>query len=67
MISQETKAKLIARGFYVESMGFEYGPEFEGQYRWMNSITNDFQDSDTSDSEDAAWACCANDNNGDAK
>jgi hypothetical protein len=60
MISQETKANLIAQGFYVEDMGQEYGAEFAGEFRWMNSISGDFQDFNTSDSEDAAWVECAN-------
>lgn len=59
MISPETKANLIAQGFYVEDMGKEHGPDFAGEYRWMNSATGDFQDFDTSDSEDDAWGDCA--------
>jgi len=58
MTFQETKAKLISQGFYVEDMGQEYGAEFAGEYRWMNSVTNDFQDHDTSESEEAAWIEC---------
>lgn len=54
-ISTERKAELQDAGFYVEDMGQEHGKEFEGQFRWMNSVTQDFQDYDTCDSEDAAW------------
>jgi hypothetical protein len=56
MITAERKAQLIDRGFYVEDMGKEYGEDFAGQFRWMHHDTQDFQDGDTSDSEDAAWA-----------
>jgi len=62
MISPETKAHLIAQGFYVEDMGEEYGSEWAGEFRWMNSVTSDFQDHSTSESEEAAWVECANDN-----
>ena len=62
MISQETKAVLIAQGFYVEDMGQEHGSEWAGEFRWMNSVTDDFQDHDTSDSEEAAWVECAHSN-----
>lgn len=50
-----SREELKALGYYVEDMGKEYGSEWEGQYRWMNKITGDFQDSDTSDSEEEAW------------
>lgn len=55
MITAERKAQLIGRGFYVEDMGQEHGEDFAGQFRWMHHDTQDFQDGDTSDSEDAAW------------
>lgn len=56
MITAERKAQLMSRGFYVEDMGKEYGDYFAGEFRWMHHDTQDFQDGDTSDSEDAAWA-----------
>jgi hypothetical protein len=62
MITPERKAQLTAEGFYVEDMGQEHGAEFAGQYRWMNSISGDFQDFEPSYSEDAAWRECANHN-----
>ena len=55
MVSQERKQQLALKGYFVEDMGAEYGPEFEGQFRWMNSLTGDFQDFDTSLSEESAW------------
>jgi len=56
MISNERKQELKDRGFYVEDMGQEYGDDFAGQFRWMHHDTQDFQDGESSDSEDAAWA-----------
>jgi hypothetical protein len=53
---------LKSRGFYVEDMGKESGPEFKGQYRWMNSKTDEFQDSEESYSKDDAWSQCIEDN-----
>lgn len=45
-------------GYIVEDMGEIYGEEYEGQFRWMNPITGDFQDDDTSDSLKEAWEDC---------
>lgn len=56
MITAERKAELTAKGFYVEDMGAEYGEDFAGEFRWMNDATGEFQDDDTSDSADEAWA-----------
>lgn len=56
MVTAERKAQLTAAGFYVEDMGQEHGPEFAGQFRWMCRNSDDFQDDETSDSEDAAWS-----------
>jgi hypothetical protein len=36
-------------------MGAEYGPEWKGQFRWMNNIAADFQDDDTSFSVEDTW------------
>ena len=49
---------LKAKGFFVENMGNEYGQQFDGQYRWMNSKTLAFQDSCTSETEVEAWVDC---------
>lgn len=49
---------LKRKGFYVENMEDEYGEEFAGEFRWMNESTAEFQDDDTSDSEEAAWNDC---------
>lgn len=59
MITAERKAELQALGYYVEDMGKEHGTEWEGQFRFMNSKSDDFQDWDTSESEDLAWKVCA--------
>ena len=52
---------LKAQGFFVEDIGSEYGPQFEGQYRWMgpNGLC---QVSDVSYSEVDAWTACINAN-----
>ena len=55
MITQERKKELANDGYYVEDMGEVYGEDWKGEYRWMNTGSDDFQDHDTSDSEDAAW------------
>lgn len=55
MITLERKCQLLNQGFYVEDMGSEYGPEFEGCFRWMNKITDEFQDGDSSYDEESAW------------
>ena len=55
MITLERKCQLLNQGFYVEDMGSEYGPEFEGCFRWMNKITDEFQDGDFSYDEESAW------------
>lgn len=49
---------LKAKGFFVENMCNEYGPQFDGQYRWMNSKTLAFQDGDVSYTEVEAWVAC---------
>jgi hypothetical protein len=59
MIITQRIQELRALGFYVENMAIEYGPGFIGEFRWMNDQTGDFQDSGTSDSEQDAWADCA--------
>ena len=59
MITTQRIQELRALGFYVENMAIEYGPGFIGEFRWMNDQTGDFQDSGTSDSEQDAWADCA--------
>lgn len=56
MISAERKNQLANAGYYVEDMGAMYGTDWAGQYRWMNTGSHDFQDHDTSNSEDEAWA-----------
>jgi phosphoglycolate phosphatase-like HAD superfamily hydrolase len=48
-------ATLKAKGFYVENMEAEYGSVWIGQFRWMNSVTHDFQEWGTSDTEAEAW------------
>ena len=50
--------RLVAKGFYVEDMGTIYGPEFNGQYRWLNHNNENFQDCDTSNSVHEAWLDC---------
>lgn len=50
--------ELKEQGFFVEDVGSEYGPQFDGRYRWMNSKTGDFQDGDMSYSEVDAWKSC---------
>lgn len=57
----ENVINLKAQGFFVEDIGSEYGPQFEGQYRWMgpNEL---FQDGDVSYSEVDAWTACINAN-----
>ena len=57
----ENVINLKAQGFFVEDIGREYGPQFEGQYRWMgpNGL---FQDGDVSYSEVDAWTACINAN-----
>ena len=55
MITAAQKAELAALGYVIEDMGQEYGPEFEGAFRWLNTQTDDFQDGAESWSIDAAW------------
>jgi hypothetical protein len=55
VISEERRMELRKAGYRVEDMGAEYGPSFEGQWRFINIVTGDFQDHDTSTSEDDAW------------
>lgn len=54
-ISAERKAELAKLGYYIEDMGVVYGSAWAGQFRWMNSITQDFQDFDTSPTSEEAW------------
>ena len=54
-ISYNRRIELISLGYYVEDMAEVWGSEFVGQYRWMNEITDEFQDCDTSCSIDEAW------------
>lgn len=56
-ISYNRRMDLISLGYHVEDMEAEWGTEFVGQYRWMNEITDEFQDQDcdTSCSIDDAW------------
>ena len=53
----ENVINLKSQGFFVEDMGNEYGPQFDGQYCWMgpNGL---FQDGDVSYAEVEAWASC---------
>lgn len=46
-------------GYEVENMGEVHGPEFEGQYRWVNG--DDFQDVEPSYSEIDAWRAASED------
>lgn len=55
MATAERIEELKSAGYVVEDMGAEYGAEFAGQYRWMNTVTGDFQDWGTSESEAEAW------------
>ena len=53
--SVERITELKAKGYIVEDMAAEYGPEFNGEFRWLNLVTQDFQDWGTSDTEADAW------------
>jgi hypothetical protein len=60
MITAQQKEQLTIAGFEVENMGEVYGDEFAGQWRWLavnrdSGELVDFQDDETSDSEEAAW------------
>ena len=55
MISTERIAELEALGYSIEDMAAEYGEEYEGQYRWVNDETTEFQDTDVSCSIEDAW------------
>lgn len=55
--------EMKAKGYFVEDMCSTYGPQFEGQYRWMSSKTLDFQGGDTSLTEVEAWVACIEANN----
>ena len=57
-ISQQRIQELKSLGFYVENMGAEYGEDFEGQYRWMNDKTGEFQECAPDFSIEAAWIDC---------
>jgi hypothetical protein len=52
--------KLKAQGFFVQDVGSEYGPQFDGMYRWMSTKSGGFQDGEMSFSEVEAWADCIN-------
>lgn len=54
-ITYNRRIELISLGYYIEDMAEVWGSEFVGQYRWMNEITDEFQDCDTSCSIDEAW------------
>ena len=49
---------LKAKGYIVEDMGAVYGPECDGEFRFLNEVTGDFQDGHTSCLAQAAWDCC---------
>ncbi|WKZ86302.1 hypothetical protein N5B55_04950 [Ralstonia pickettii] len=56
MITEQRKSELQQKGFSVEDMEKVWGPGWwSGQFRWVRKECDDFQDGDTSDSEDAAW------------
>lgn len=55
MITAERQGELEALGYMVEDMGVVYGPEFNGQFRWINTLTSEFQDGDVSYSSAEAW------------
>lgn len=55
MIDAKRKAELTAAGYFIEDMELEYGREFKGQFRWMNSLTDEFQDSHPSYGVEEAW------------
>lgn len=59
MITEQRKAELVAKGYEVEDLGDEYGPDFEGQFRWVKWVDGEdvFQDHDLSYSEADAWHC----------
>jgi len=60
---QAKRALLTEQGFYIEDMGEEWGPEHAGRFRWMNSITGEFQqDWDWSSTPTRAWEVCVIDN-----
>ena len=54
-ITTERKEELAAKGYFIEDMGSQWGSEWVGQFRFMNSKTNDFQDYETSCSTEEAW------------
>jgi hypothetical protein len=55
MVSEARRQELARKGYFIEDMGVEYGLEYEGQFRWMNSRTNEFQDYEASYSINDAW------------
>ncbi len=55
MISAERKTELETLGYFIEDMGDEYGPEYEGQYRWFNLLTGEYQDWVISSTLNEAW------------
>lgn len=58
MITQERKDELTAAGYVIEDLGAEYGPQFEGMFRWLNSTHPRNWDGYGCEcfSEDEAWA-----------
>ena len=55
MISTTRIAELQSLGYFIEDMEAVWGSEFVGQFRWMNDMTTEFQDCDTSCSMEEAW------------
>ena len=55
-VTYQRRIELLSLGFYIEDMAQVWGPEFVGQFRWMNEITDEFQDCDTPcGTIDQAW------------
>lgn len=57
-VSQTRIDYLKSLGYFIENMEAVYGEEWAGAYRFMNSITGDFQDVCESYSIEAAWQAC---------
>lgn len=49
---------LKSKGFFIEDVGSQYGQQFDGLYRWMNTETGEFQDGEMSVTELEAWVEC---------
>jgi len=54
--TDEQIERLQALGYRVEDMGKVHGAAWMGQFRWLRTDTDQFQDSGTSDSLFDAWA-----------